>query len=62
MTTFVGGIAKRYLRISVGIIIMSCQKHIGITVLIPVRYYMLEMRLTEEASQEEHGMISFDSC
>ena len=41
---------------------MSYQKHIGITVPIPVRYYMLGMHLTEEASQEEHGMISFDSC
>ena len=61
LTTFVGGIAKRYLCISVSIIIMSYQKHISITVPIPVRYYMLEMCLTEEASQEEHGMISFDS-
>ena len=42
--------------------IMSYQKHIGITLPIPVRYYMLEMRITEEASQEEHGMISLDSC
>ena len=42
--------------------IMSYQRHIGITVPIPVRYYMFEMRLTEEASQEEHGMISLDSC
>ena len=42
--------------------IMSYQKHIGIPVPIPVRYYMFEMRLTEEASQEEHGMISLDSC
>ena len=42
--------------------IMSYQKHIGITVPIPVHYYMFEMRITEEASQEEHGMISLDSC
>ena len=42
--------------------IMSYQKHIGITVPIPVRYYMFEMRLTEEASQEEHIIIPFDSC
>ena len=43
-------------------LIMSYQKHIGITVPIPVRYYMFEMRLKEEASQEEHGIISLDSC
>ena len=42
--------------------IMSYRKYIGITVPIPVSYYMFEMRIAEEASQKEHGMISFDSC
>ena len=41
---------------------MKYQKHIGITVPIPVCYYMFEMRIKEEASQEKHGMISLDSC
>ena len=43
-------------------LIMKYQKHIGITIPIPVYYYMFEMRIKEEASQEEHGMISLDSC
>ena len=43
-------------------LIMKYQKHIGISVPIPVCYYMFEMRIKEEASQEEHGMISLDSC
>ena len=42
--------------------IMSCQKDIGITVPIPVRWYMFEMCLKEEASQQDHGMVSLDSC
>ena len=42
--------------------IMSCQKDIGITVPIPVRWYMFEMSLKEEASQQDHGMVSLDSC
>ena len=42
--------------------IMSCQKDIALTSPIPVRWYMFEMRLQEEASQEEHGMLSLESC
>ena len=42
--------------------IMSCQKDIGITRPIPVCWYMFEMSLKEEASQQEHGMVSLDSC
>ena len=42
--------------------IMSRQKDIGITVPIPVRWYMFEMCLKEEASQKDHGMVSLDSC
>ena len=42
--------------------IMSHQKDIGITVPIPVRWYMFEMSLKEEASQHEHGMILLDTC
>ena len=36
---------------------MSYQKHIGIIVPIPVRYYMLEMHLTEEASQDFMSVV-----
>ena len=43
-------------------LIMSYQTDIGISLPIPVRWYMFEMRLKEEASQEEHGMISLESC
>ena len=42
--------------------IMSCQNDIGITVPIPVRWYMFEMCLKEEASQQDHGIVSLDSC
>ena len=42
--------------------IMSYQKDIGIAVPIPVRWYMFELRLKEEASQDDHGMISLKSC
>ena len=42
--------------------IMSCQKDIALTRPIPVRWYMFEMRLQEEASQEEHGMLSLEAC
>ena len=43
-------------------LIMSYQTDIGISLPIPVSWYMFEMRLKEEASQEEHGMISLESC
>ena len=42
--------------------IMSFQKDVGIPIPIPVRWYMFELRVKEEASQEEHGMISLESC
>ena len=42
--------------------IMSYQKEIGIATPIPVRWYMFELRLKEEASQEDHGIISLESC
>ena len=42
--------------------IMSYQKEIAITAPIPVRWYMFELRLKEEASQEDHGIISLESC
>ena len=38
------------------------QKEIAITAPIPVRWYMFELRLKEEASQEDHGILSLDSC
>ena len=43
-------------------VIMSYQTDIGISLPIPVSWYMFEMRLKEEASQEKHGMISLESC
>ena len=42
--------------------IMSFQKDVGVSIPIPVRWYMFELRVKEEASQHEHGMISLDSC
>ena len=42
--------------------IMSYQKEIAIAAPIPVRWYMFELRLKEEASQEDHGIISLESC
>ena len=42
--------------------IMSFQKDVGISIPIPVRWYMFELRVKEEASQNEHGMISLESC
>ena len=42
--------------------IMSYQNDIGIAAPIPVRWYMFELRLKEEASYEEHGMVSLESC
>ena len=42
--------------------IMSYQKEIAIASPIPVRWYMFELRLKEEASQEDHGIISLESC
>ena len=42
--------------------IMSYQKDIGIAAPIPVRWYMFELCLKNESSQEKHGMISLKSC
>ena len=42
--------------------IMSFQKDIGIAAPIPVRWYMFELRLKEEVSQDYHGMISLKTC
>ena len=42
--------------------IMSFQKDVSISAPIPVRWYMFELRVKEEASQNEHGMISLESC
>ena len=42
--------------------IMFYQKDIGIAAPIPVRWYMFELRLKEEASQEKHGIVSLESC
>ena len=42
--------------------IMSCRKDIALARPIPVCWYMFEMRLQEEASQEEHGMLSLEAC
>ena len=42
--------------------IMSYQKEIVIAAPIPVRWYMFELRLKEEASQEDHRIISLESC
>ena len=41
---------------------MSYEKDIGIAAPIPIRWYMFELRLKEEASHEEHGIISLASC
>ena len=42
--------------------IMSHRKDSHFTVPIPVRWYFFEMRITEEASQQNHGMISLERC
>ena len=42
--------------------IMSYEKDISIAAPIPVRWYMFELRLKEEASQEDHGIISLEFC
>ena len=42
--------------------IMSYEKDISIAAPIPVRWYMFELRLKEEASHEDHGIISLQSC
>ena len=42
--------------------IMSYEKDISIAAPIPVRWYMFELRLKEEASHEDHGIISLESC
>ena len=41
--------------------IMS-QENVGITVPIPVRWYMFEINTKDEASKEDHGIISLTSC
>ena len=41
--------------------IMS-QENVGISVPIPVRWYMFEINTKEEASKEDHGIISLKSC
>ena len=40
---------------------MSQQKKISVTVPIPVRWYMFEIHVKEEASHNSHGMISLES-
>ena len=42
--------------------IMSFQKDVGVSLPIPIRWYMFELRVKEEASENEHGMISLESC
>ena len=42
--------------------IMLYQKDIVIASPIPVRWYMFELCIKEKASQEEHGIISLESC
>ena len=42
--------------------VMSYMSEVGFTVPIPVSWYMFEIRVKEEASKEEHGMLSFESC
>ena len=42
--------------------IMSFQMDVGISAPIPVRWYMFELRVKEEASQKNHGMITLNSC
>ena len=42
--------------------IMSYENDISIAAPIPVRWYMFELRLKEEASHEDHGIISLESC
>ena len=42
--------------------IMSFQTNVGISAPIPVRWYMFELRVKEEASQKNHGMITLKSC
>ena len=42
--------------------IVSFQKDVDVSKPIPVRWYMFELLVKEQASQEEHGMISLESC
>ena len=35
---------------------------VGFNFPVPVRWYMLELKVSEQASQEKHGIISFDYC
>ena len=41
---------------------MMSRKDISFSVQIPVRWYVLETKMKEEASKETHGMISLDTC
>ena len=41
---------------------MSFQKDVGVSITIPVQWYMFELHAKEEASQQEHEMISLESC
>ena len=42
--------------------VMSYMSEVGFTVPIPVSWYMFEIRVKEEASLNDHGMLSFESC
>ena len=42
--------------------IMSFQKDVAVSAPIRVSWYMFELRVKEEASQNKHGMIPFESC
>ena len=43
-------------------LIMSYGRKVAFTVPIPVSWYMFEIRVKEEASLNDHGMLSFESC
>ena len=42
--------------------IMSQSASIGLETAIPIRWYIYELHLKEQASKEDHGMISLQSC
>ena len=42
--------------------IIAFQNVVAVPIPIPVRWYMFELRVKEEASQNDHGMISLESC
>ena len=42
--------------------IMSFQNDVAVSAPIPVSWYMFELCVKEEASQNQHGMISLESC